>query len=245
MQFINCVWSWITDHATVLSAVVSTAAAVVVAVFTVKLTRATSKAGELAEKQMLLAGRQADLAEKQHGLARLQFIADKRPRLRVRHLALNPPERDLGPRTPVIQAGHEVAGNLVLANVGGIEARITYSRCRVFWSQFGLPMDPPIGDTDERLVWEANYALGAGSSSAFPFKSSQFLGEAEMKGILHSVDRWKLYVIGMVRYSTPVFHPEHDVEYFFGFCRVYNLPEMVGGEGRFVAVDNPDYEYQD
>jgi hypothetical protein len=47
---------------------------------------ATKVSQDLAEKQFLLEGRRADLAEKQHGLLRLQFLATNRPELVIREV---------------------------------------------------------------------------------------------------------------------------------------------------------------
>jgi hypothetical protein len=37
----------------------------------------------------------------------------------------------------------------------------------------------------------------------------------------------------------------NGAERFMGFCRQYDTSEGWSREGRFVPVDNPDYEYSD
>jgi hypothetical protein len=45
---------------------------------------------------------------------------------------------------------------------------------------------------------------------------------------------WKIYVMGQIRYQD-----EGGRDRFMGFCRVGD------GKSGFVAVDDPDYEYED
>ena len=70
LDMITCTWDWIADHATVLSAVVSAIATVVVAWFTIRLTGATK--GQLA------------LLGETVALSRDEFNATFQPRLSVR-----------------------------------------------------------------------------------------------------------------------------------------------------------------
>lgn len=62
MASIGCAWAWITDHATVLSAVVSALAAVAIAGFTIKLTRATTRQARLTRNGIAATKRIADAA---------------------------------------------------------------------------------------------------------------------------------------------------------------------------------------
>ena len=96
----------------------------------------SSQMAELTRQQVGIAGVQADIQRKQHAVGRLQYIADKRPRLAVRHVIMNPDIRGrLGNSETV------VTGRLVVVNVGGTAARIVESRCRVYVSMDGLPMN--------------------------------------------------------------------------------------------------------
>ena len=54
--------------------------------------------------------------------------------------------------------------------------------------------------------------------------------------ILHrfDIEDWELYVMGMIRYRD-----EGGAERFMGFCRKWHR------DGRFSAVDDPDYEWED
>ena len=255
MSVVASIGTWLTDHATVLAAVVSAIAAAIVAWFTIVLARATremlkaardqrtelQKAGEIAEKQMLLSGRQTDIIEKQHGLDRLQFIADKRPRLRVRHVTINHPMPEARTRIPLFQEGQRVTGSLVIVNVGATSAEAIDSRYCFYWSNTGLPMDPPLSEESPRLFDGVAAPLEGGESRTIPIES-QNLMDTNATNIAFGRGDWHLYVMGMVRYADIGSPP---VERFMGFCRVYQLPERGAGEGRFVVVKDPDYEYED
>jgi hypothetical protein len=63
------------------------------------------------QQQMLLAGRQADILEKQKEIARLEFFATHRPRMRIWLMRLQPP-----------QHGHPISVHLEVTNFGESEA---------------------------------------------------------------------------------------------------------------------------
>src|SRR4051812_29420503 len=99
MSWIDDGWAWVTDHATVLSTVVSAIAAGIVAWFTIRLARATAamltiardqkaelaKAGEIAAEQAAISGSLADIAIQQKEISRQQFLAEYRPKIIVRN----------------------------------------------------------------------------------------------------------------------------------------------------------------
>jgi hypothetical protein len=49
-----------------------------------------------------------------------------------------------------------------------------------------------------------------------------------------------LFVVGFIRYADL-----NEIERFMGFCREYIFPRGDNGDGRFAAVHDHDYEYQD
>ena len=195
--------------------------------------RQTEKMGEWAnsaEKQMLIAGQQTDIQLKQHAIGRLQFIADKRPRLHVRHVIVG---------TPLACGPNKITGSLVVVNQGGTEARIVDSRCRVLWESVGLPMQPPLNDARSLPLHSPNDGpIVAGASRVYPITATELLLDAyrhniESRGI-------KLYVMGYIRYADL-----DEKERFMGFCREYEPPPVTGGNSRFKRVENEDYEYED
>ena len=193
----------------------------------------TEKMGEwanIAEKQMLIAGQQTDIQLKQHAVGRLQFIADKRPRLHVRHVVVG---------IPLARDPEKITGSLVVVNQGGTEARILDSRCRIYWDSVGLPMDPPLYDAKSLpLHGPDDGPIVAGASIIYSIAATELLSDAYRHNI---VSRGiKLYVMGYIRYADL-----DEKERFMGFCREYEPPAVSGGHSRFKRVDNEDYEYQD
>jgi len=193
---------------------------------------------DLSEKQFLMEGQQADLAAKQHGLARLQHIAANKPRLRIRSVVV----ARSGPDGSgcMFRKGLMLTGNLVVANVGATDAIITESDYRFYWSRYGLPMRPPIGEGDpiKPLHGPEDQTIRAFESCSYGISCDEPLEEdvqATSKG-----GGTKLYIMGSIRYA--------DIdgrERFMGFCREYVPSEIPGGEGHFVPVENGDYEFED
>lgn len=200
-----------------------------------KQAKIAGRALVIARQQMRIAGGQTDIQLKQHAIGRLQFIADKRPRLRVRHVILH---EDIVTR--LSDPFTVVNGRLVVVNVGGTDARIINSRYRVFWSDFGLPMDLDLnGPESFPLVGvdgRGTHPLKGGESCSYFFHADGPLG-----GMCDYIERGHvpLFVVGFVHYAD-----DNDIERFMGFCRKYVVADGTRG-ARFIAVDDPDYEYED
>lgn len=201
-------------------------------------TAATKASQELSNKQFLLEGTRADLATKQHGLLRLQHIAANKPLLRIRGIALAP----IGASGSLFEKGEKVRGSLVVANSGATEAKIIDSGYRFFWSSDGLPMRPPLDAADvSGLLLTDDPIVGYGSrgvqiESRYPLPID---GSAIRNGSLLGN---KLYIMGFIHYADI-----KAAERFMGFCRCYLPPDggNSGSQGRFIPVDNADYEYSD
>lgn len=238
------VFRWVITVIDAHNGLVTAIATVFVAGFTWTLWRsseatiAQAKAtGELAEKQFLMEGRQADLAEKQHGLMRLQHIAANKPRLRIRAIILN----RTTPSGEFFENGEIVRGHIFAANAGATEAKIIDSACRFYWSNDGLPMQPPLDDDEAlSLPWPREPVPGYGSIS-IPIASAKPLPAIADSIRNRNPQGWRLYVMGYIHYSDI-----NSAERFMGFCREYVAPDpWWGAEGRFKPVDNSDYEYED
>jgi hypothetical protein len=191
---------------------------------------------DLAEKRFLLTGRQCDLAEKQHGLQRLQYIAEHRPRIRVRSIGLA-----RSPAGLLFQGERNVKGGLVLVNAGASDAKIRQAMYRFFWAIGDLPMVPPLQDDDPvaPLFPEYPHTL-EGHGSYFTFVESAALLTDEEAHEIRGGGPTHFYIMGAVLFS------DWDLkDRWMGFCREYVAPKNAGGDGRFVPVGNPDYEYED
>ncbi|MGA2953339.1 MAG: hypothetical protein ABSD80_14015 [Caulobacteraceae bacterium] len=53
--------------------------------------------------------------------------------------------------------------------------------------------------------------------------------------------------MGLIRYDGGVYDIRDDTmdESYMGFCRQYWPPDIMGGDGRFEPVDDPNYEFSD
>ncbi len=190
---------------------------------------------DLTDKQFLLAGRQSDLTEKRHGLQRLQYIAEHRPLIEIRSVGLVAS----GTGGIMFQPGFPVRGSLVIVNRGASDATIRQAQYRIYWSNRGLPMNPPLRDGEtKQLLADLPHTMAGHESCLVEIESHEAMG-AEASFILAGA-AWRLFVMGAILYSDWELK-----ERWMGFCREYTLPDINGGEGRFQPVSNRDYEYQD
>jgi len=197
----------------------------------------------LSEKQFLLEGRQADLAEKQHGLARLQHISLNRPIIEIRSVGL----ANSGIGAILFLPGFPVRGSLVIRNAGGSDAIILETEYRFFWSHHGLPMVPPLqgqptAQTSPLIAAEEiPFTLIPHASHLVSVESSEVLGgDAVTIDNAPMTQRTKLWILGSIRYADSAGN-----ERWMGFCREYVPAEAGAGEGSFLPIRSPDYEYQD
>ena len=197
---------------------------------------AKSQAGT-AETQNAIAATQTDILAKQHEIGRLQFLATHRPRLRIRHVNVRE-GLHIGHPTLFFSHGAEIQGGLAVVNVGGSAATIVDTRYRIFFSKSGLPAAAPY-DTDFRInLLLPDQILEAGESCATPI-FDKIVMERPEPGIdveMRKFERenWEIFVMGQIRYRD-----DGGAERFMGFCR------RRTSDGRFVAVNDPDYEYED
>jgi hypothetical protein len=190
---------------------------------------------ELTEKQFLLAARECDLAEKQHGLQREQYIAEYPPKIKIRSIGIDRPQAG-----DLFQSDRIIKGSFVIANIGASDAKIREAVYRFFWGR-GLPMVPPLQDDQVNQIFGPNllpHTMAGHESCLITIESNELIG-ADAHTIIRGGGIY-LYVMGAV-----CFYDWNLKERWMGFCQKYIDPETVGGEGRFIPVDNPNYEYQD
>jgi hypothetical protein len=177
----------------------------------------------------------ADIADRQLKITRLQYFAAHRPKLRVRHVSIVTAE-EIGHPTIFFSHGAEIKGALVIVNIGGSKAKIIDSRYRIYFTKGTLPVDIlEEGYKGDLLLPEQ--VLDIGESCATPISDTIIMEPEGPDGVdLREFQRgnWVIYVIGQIRYQD-----EAGSDRFMGFCRRW------GDDGRFRAVDDPDYEYED
>ena len=185
----------------------------------------------IARKQMRLTGYQADILTKQKEIARIEFIATHRPRLRVRNVVVKPVSVT-GFKPTVFHPGQFVSGQCYIANSGGSAAHITEAHCDVFITSNPLPMERPYEGQDGNSA--IKLTIEAGTSVPLPFQSTSQISSRESEDIL-SGGNYRIYVMGWVEYSDDM-----NIMRRTAFCRKYDFIRR-----RFYPVDDPDYEHEE
>jgi hypothetical protein len=201
---------------------VTAAATVIIAVFTLTLWLANERLGGIVR-------RQTEIQEK-------QFVATHRPKLIVRHVLL---DADVSEIQTVILLGHggDAFGGLSVVNVGGSDARIVRAVYRIHFQQGELPARSPLMDGVHVLI-EPDTVIERGGSRFIqiwgrvdfgaPYDNSpRDIREFENAG-------WTAYVLGEISYTD-----DGGAYHYMGFCR------QRQSNGRFLAVTDPDNEYED
>jgi hypothetical protein len=213
----------------------------ILAIYTMRLYRATSglqistagmhqvaqdqsvemgKAAVFAEKQMLLAGRQADISEKQKEIARFQFLATHRPEVRIRTVENMTDGDDEG---RLIAHVNYVNVGVTEANIVALEGLIVCPGGELkgghILEPYPVPSDPMTGGG--RKFW----AIQSGTSIAWIYKAvrdTPSLGPSPVH-----------YCIGRIEYRDSQGRTRET-----GFCRRFNPESMT-----WMSEHHPDYEY--
>jgi hypothetical protein len=165
--------------------------------------------------------RQAAQIQSQIDLARNEFLATHRPKIRIKHFML----------ANDIWQGQPITANLTCLNNGTADAipQQVGLRYEVVKEGGSLPLDPAItgrGVSGGRVGCGLNWRIEK-------LDADRTLASQESADIQQG--RSKLYCVGFVSYLDGSGRMR-----ITGFCRVLNLQS-----GRFDKVDDPDYEYED
>lgn len=185
----------------------------------------------------------ADAARRAVQMASAEYVASHRPKLRIRNIVVDPPKSENGQIWPLLHPGHLVCGQLFIANVGGNRADILDGHCLVFWNKGGLPMRPPYEGGGDNLR-ALRRTLLSGESTPVAFQSNQPMDGGGPTIGRDVIGGTNLYVMGWVTYADK----NNDVRQTC-FCREFRLIDkdkrMLGADGRFLPVDNLDYEHEE
>lgn len=187
---------------------------------TVGLKDSTDKLWSAGETQIALIGRQTDLAEKQHGLAREEFFASHRPRISVTRMSVQQ-----SPNAPL-------KINFIFVNNGEAEAK------ECLWNA-GILLLEELGaihgifDYSQNVRGKFKGPLAVGMAANADVVDKINLDPRDYDDIL--AKRKFLHVIGAITYDD-----NNEVTRSMGFLRCYDA-----GRRRFRVVDDPEYEYQD
>lgn len=166
-------FDWITEHATVLSAVITALATAGIGVYTYVLARVSRDQAELTRKSI-------DLTRQSIELATREYISVHRPRLRIRrpHAHLN--------------GGRPIKVTFLVANIGGTDARITRIETSIgIRTGDGRFFEPRTDDLELRTIRPGEECLYITSSLDLDFEQEWELAEngaLEFRGAIEYVD---------------------------------------------------------
>jgi len=193
------------------------------ALFTWRLYIATRKLGDAGERQLKL--------------IETEFVSAHRPRLIVRHIGL---VADHSPISTIVMLGHDAdaTGGLSVVNAGGTNARIVRATYKIYFSNSGLPARSPLSYENPHMLLDKGTLIKCGESKVVEIWDKVDLGPPDSTGLRDirqfETEGWAIYVMGQIRYQD-----DSGADHFMGFCRERQ------SNGRFLAVKDPDYEYQD
>jgi hypothetical protein len=164
-------------------------------------------------------------------IARNQFIAAHRPRLRIRNIVVKAPTAGLAAR--FFDVSMPVSGQLYVDNVGDGPGKIVHSHCVVFWKQGELPMEAPYEGQDGN-EFLGHPILVPGAPATGKFQSEKPMGQ-EANNVALCNGNWHLWVMGWIEYSDENGFVRHT-----RFCRLWRTPE-----DRFFPIHDHDYDYED
>jgi hypothetical protein len=169
---------------------------------------------------------QARLIRKSIDLARDEFLSTHRPEVRIKHVWL---------LNEALHYDEAVRVRVVCVNTGRTTATISDYSIEFVVVKPGrlLPVDPKL-----TAINANQFALASGISLPLPDVSYD-LTEADEIAVRRQGAQ--LYCLGVVHYLDSVKRIRTTA-----FCRVYQMPDSpLISMGRFVTVNNSDYEYQD
>jgi len=202
-------------------------AAIAVAAFTGTLWLATYRLGVAGERQI-------DTLKQLAAIAKAQHIAAHRPHLIVRQVEIDSVHSP--DFTVMFTHGAKIRGRLTVVNAGGSTAHIVKSEHGIFALKPGLPIRPPY-DTLSPDLLKVGESFSVGETIICKISDTLVMPFDERLGRpthQFSDEGWSLYVMGRISYMD-----DGGAERFMAFCRKRE------SDGRFIAVKDPDYEYED
>jgi hypothetical protein len=187
----------------------------------------------IATLQLFVFGWQGIQLNRTVDLANREFIATHRPRLKVRRIFVAG-FHERFPNAPLM-AGEELNASLEIVNIGGTRGTIVWSRYRIYFGEQHYSLVPHY--VPPHALAPSAVTLDGGQRLSFELVD-RIPKDAAPEGALirprWGQDDWHMFVIGEIRYADG----NGSIRYL-GFCR------EMRSYGRFRAVDDPDYEYED
>lgn len=199
-----------------------TAALVALAVlevfFLAKTDAIAKRHADNAEKQMLLAGKQADIQEKQKEISRLQFLTTHRPKIKIRQL-----------NKGVASVTDGLAFTYMAVNFGEANASLVEHNRTIIFSTAARGTLVNESKTKESL----HGVLAPGEFVVVKFREPEITNPAFAAQI--NSGEIPICIFGYFAYADDLGKVRRT-----GFYRQYQ-----GGVRRFVAIDDPEFEYAD
>jgi hypothetical protein len=175
-------------------------------------------------------------------LARDEFLASHRPRLRLKHIWFSTPDGQRSSGFP--QANTQLIVNLDIVNTGNSVAYLDHINAIATAIPDGqrLPQRPPYNEPGVPKI-----ALnGSGLASGITFPQIVPLGGAITQQTIDKIrdGSERLYIVGTIAYWWGIDKPKARQT---AFCRylAFEWPPRADDNGRFEIEDDPNYEYQD
>lgn len=164
---------------------------------------------------------QSNLLRKQVGLARREFIASRRPRLKVRSIILKPPI-----------VGDPVKISYLIVNVGDTDAKLLERAQKIYFTVSDEPF-VGIADYEEKEISRGETILANGKSISIEHEFGIWRTQPEIDECKRSEKRINL--IGYLSYKDG-----NGTVRRTGFHRRWDV-----NLGRFDIMNDPDHEYDD
>jgi hypothetical protein len=207
------------------SGIISAVATVLVAVFTYTLWQSSRFQSHLviggrrtAHRQFLISARQTDIQEKQKEISRLQFLTTHRPKIKIRQL--NKGNASVVDGLPF---------TYMAVNIGDANATLVETNQTIVFSSGAHGTLVNESKTKEPL----NGMLAPGEFVVVKFREPEIIN-APYAAKINSGET-PICVFGYIAYADDLGKIRRT-----GFYRQYQ-----GGLQRFVAIDDPEYEYAD
>jgi hypothetical protein len=214
------------DAIEIVLGMLTLAATIAIALFNRSLSDSTKKLWEETRNM-------ASFANEQIGLARAEFDATHRPRIRIKHVWLQ--SQILGDMPLVFR--------LIIVNVGDAPAKITDVRygCALIPTDNALPQEPDFRIT---LPYTLNKNIGLGDTWEFSaLNLDRVITHADSSSLREGL--LKLHIFGHVQYTDGTTSGGLKNT---AFCRVLNFQkarQTPSDQGRLEKHTDPDYEYED
>lgn len=157
------------------------------------------------------------------------FKLTQRPALRVKQV-----EVTVTPDQPLV-------GRFLVVNEGATKAKILRHQCAVYWCDGRLPQRYVLQTVsraqsapEDASALDGRDTLAGGQAEFWTFLQGRTISSQDWANVNRTNEPWAFYLIGLFKYVD-----ELGTEHRTLFCRKYDRKS-----GRYVAADDPDYEYQ-